>query len=434
MRQRAFLLLYSLLLFTLLGCFLDEYKSDDGETTNEPPTVSLFIETTSNFNVGKEIVFKAKGKDNESSVYYIWRVDGKEQSESSEILTVVFDNEGDHQIEVKAAVSSQEETDWEKVSVEIAKENEPLIKSLISSKIVVDQDVILSVENIGDGAVSSCHWKIGDIDTTTDTPELSWKFDKTQHITIEVTLKNAQKSEATKKIGCEIISASYPTHYDIIASTFWCGEGASSDNDNISNHGSAWHTKWAVDFGLEDHPTKIKRNSKHIPTSDNFTGNQNPYYFALPYNDFGYVIYDGKGEHKTTDQMIGDKYSKKKSSQTACYWKNENSKESACKNRWIEIRYNNKRCYAQWEDAGPYYYEDTAYVFGNGDIKPLCTEEGLNSPNAGIDLSPSVWLYFGVSLDSWGATKKIQSWRFVDFEEVPDGPWKDHITTNQCEW
>lgn len=220
----------------------------------------------------------------------------------------------------------------------------------------------------------------------------------------------------------------YPWHERVKASTFWAGEGASNDNGNISNYGSSWNSKWAVDFGLEDHPLNISRNSDHIPTSSKFTGKENPYYVALPYNDFSNLVYDGKGATQYTDKMIGGQYGKKMSSQSACYWKESDPSISACKNKWVEIRYGGKTVYAQWEDAGPYYYEDTAYVFGSS--KPLNTTD---SPYAGIDLSPSCWLYLGMTLTQWGFNGDVD-WRFIDEKDVPDGPWKKHVTTTQVKW
>lgn len=234
--------------------------------------------------------------------------------------------------------------------------------------------------------------------------------------------------EEVDSITFEKSDIEYLWHEDITASTFWAGEGASKNNGHISNYGSAWHTGWAVDFGLEDHPVNIERDSDFIPTSDEFTGNQNPYYIALPYNDFSNIVYDGSGSLKTTDKMIGGEYGKKMSSQSACYWKNETSNESACKNRWVEIRRGDKLCYAQWEDAGPYYYEDTAYVFGTS--KPLNTTD---KPYAAIDLSPSCWLYLGKSMGEEGTNGSVD-WRFIDEENVPEGPWKKHVTTSQTNW
>lgn len=227
----------------------------------------------------------------------------------------------------------------------------------------------------------------------------------------------------------------YTIHTGITASTFWCGEGASDDNDFITNTMSAWDTKWGTHFGLEDHPTEISRDGDFIPTSSSFTGSENSYYFALPYDDMGTLVYDGSGT--TQDNAAVDSYGRKENAYTKVYWSNEKSKSgwgnsiSMCKNRWIKVRKNgeNKWCYAQWEDAGPYYYNDVNYVFG--------TSSPANSsdyPYAGIDLSPSVWLYLGEKLSSWGANSQKVDWTFVDASDVPDGPWKKHVTTRQIDW
>lgn len=435
MFQRAPLLLSSLALFLLLGCFLDDYKSE--EVTNEKPTVRISI-TSDKQNTGDTIQFRAYGNDDNSDItYYDWQIDEKDVDGSEDRLEHVFNDAGDYEIRVRAVVNDDEKSDWADTSITIAKKGAPVANLSIPSTVTFASQVSFSVENDGAGDIESCTWTVDGEDTTTSEKSLSWSFNDSsyigQNVTVAVVITN-DSSVTSEKVSktLKVIATSYPIHHNIKASCFWVGEGASSDNDNISNFGSSWRSHWALDFGLIDHPTEIARNDQNIPTSDKFTGDENPYYFALPYNDFSNVVYDGKGDHKYTDNMIGGKYGKKMSSQTACYWKEEAGNVSACKNRWAEITYNGVTCYAQWEDAGPYYYEDTAYVFGTDE--PLCTQEGLNSPNAGIDLSPSVWLYMGASLKDWGYTATIESWRFVDESDVPDGPWKKHITRSGTYW
>lgn len=231
------------------------------------------------------------------------------------------------------------------------------------------------------------------------------------------------------------ITSDYDVHKSIKASTFWCGEGASDDNDFITNTESAWDGTWGSQFGLEDHPTKISRDSDFIPTSSSYKGNENPYYFALPFDDMGTLIYDGDGTDKNNASV--DSYDRKLSAYSHIYWAGEKSASawgdatSMCKNRWIKVKKssNTKWCYAQWEDAGPYYYEDYNYVFGTS--APLNTTD---DPYAGIDLSPSVWLYLGEKLYEWGAYDQHVDWTFVDESDVPDGPWKRHVTTRQINW
>ncbi|MHB8601851.1 MAG: hypothetical protein ACYC6W_03785 [Nitrosotalea sp.] len=125
----------------------------------------------------------------------------------------------------------------------------------------------------------------------------------------------------------------------------------------------------------------------------------------MPYNDF----YDN-GTRKA------DSYG-------TVYWSSQKSwsdSESMVKNRWIEITKDNKTAYAQWEDAGPFVYDDSGYVFGNSSPKNT-----LNH-NAGLDVSPAVKDYLNLQHG-----KNVVDWRFVDFGDVPDGPWKNTITTSQ---
>jgi hypothetical protein len=84
---------------------------------------------------------------------------------------------------------------------------------------------------------------------------------------------------------------------------------------------------------------------------------------------------------------------------------------STCKDRWVAIRKGNRVAYAQWEDAGPFRTDHWQYVFGNERPKP-----NLNK-GAGLDVSPAVRDFLGL-----GDTD-VTDWRFVDFEEVPHGPW-----------
>jgi hypothetical protein len=77
----------------------------------------------------------------------------------------------------------------------------------------------------------------------------------------------------------------------------------------------------------------------------------------------------------------------------------------------IAIRKGNRVAYAQWEDAGPFRTDHWQYVFGNERPKP-----NLNQ-GAGLDVSPAVRDYLGLKQTD------VTDWRFVDFGEVPHGPW-----------
>ncbi len=224
----------------------------------------------------------------------------------------------------------------------------------------------------------------------------------------------------------------WPIHTNIIASLFWVGEGASDDNGDISNYGSAWRSSWTIDYGLEDKPSLV-RDANGFPTSSSYKNTENPYYFALPYNDLGSLVSDGDGNEVFDNSLTNDKtkYGYKTNRKTVVYWNadsilmSSNSSKSMVKNRWIKITANGNTAYAQWEDAGPFYYNDINYVFGTS--VPL----NQNRLGAGIDLSPAVMKkLFGEA----NKGKATVSWQFVNESEVPADPWKKVVTNVQCAW
>ncbi|MDD2715422.1 MAG: hypothetical protein PHW04_05955 [Candidatus Wallbacteria bacterium] len=138
---------------------------------------------------------------------------------------------------------------------------------------------------------------------------------------------------------------------------------------------------------------------------------ENPYYLALPFNPSAY------------------------SGPSGAY-------PADVKNLWVQIvnTVNQRSCYAQWEDVGPWFVDDCNYVFStDGKIRPA-TESlfgktagiFLHSQNqtvrtvlnkAGIDLSPATAEYLGIS------GKGLVHWRLVDQDSVPFGPWSQKIST-----
>lgn len=178
----------------------------------------------------------------------------------------------------------------------------------------------------------------------------------------------------------------YPLHKNITTTYFWAGEDASGDNYGISNNSSCWDESW----------------DKHCK-------NENQFYFALPYNDF-----DDNGNRKAEAFNVIPWASEKK-------WSDS---ESMCKNRWIKITHDDKVAYAQWEDAGPCDdaggcgENDKNYVFGTAAPKF----------KVGLDVSPAVKNQLGL--------KDVDqtNWQFVDEKDVPDGPWKQVITTSGVYW
>ena len=149
--------------------------------------------------------------------------------------------------------------------------------------------------------------------------------------------------------------------------------------------------------------------------------------------------YDGNdyGEAVFTSETHTVAYDTRKSSTDRIPWKNSENWDgkSMVKARWIRVRWNGGPwVYAQWADAGPYFYDDADYVFGDGSTKAANMEHRVDDPYAGIDLSPSVMKKLGVNIGSEGDQADNIDWQFVNFEDVPDGPWKKYISSNEVNW
>lgn len=194
----------------------------------------------------------------------------------------------------------------------------------------------------------------------------------------------------------------YPLHKNITVTYFWAGEEADADNKNISNLPSAWDEDWVKHFGGVDSPSK---RSGFAPAE--FVPKENPFYFALPYNDF-----DTKGNRKKEVYTIVS-WSKSQS------W---GEGQSILKNQWIKIIKDGKTAYAQWQDVGPFKEDDAAYVFGTA------TPKSKTNHHAGLDVSPAVHDLLGL-----GDIDTVD-WQFIDADQVPDGPWKKIVTTSQVYW
>jgi hypothetical protein len=191
----------------------------------------------------------------------------------------------------------------------------------------------------------------------------------------------------------------YPWKVKIVTTVFWVGEKPTANNP-VPNTRSAWDINWVADFGGYDDPDPGNRRN-YIPA--NFTPRQNPFYFALPYNDV--TTGSTKPEAPMVIPWFKDAYRK--------------YGQSVCQNRWIEIRnHDGQTCYAQWSDCGPFRTDDWQYVFGNEYPEP-----NLNR-GAGLDVSPAVRDFLGLS------GMDVTSWRFVDFREVPPGPWSYYGDNN----
>ena len=178
----------------------------------------------------------------------------------------------------------------------------------------------------------------------------------------------------------------------IVTTTFWIGEKPTANNP-VPNRKSCWDPKWAENYGGTDTPDRGARRSNFIPRE--FTPRQNPFYIALPYNDM-----TAKGHKPEAMEVVP-------------WFKSEyqTDSRSVCKGRWIAIRRGSRVCYAQWEDAGPFRTDHAGYVFGNE--RPL---PNLNQ-GAGLDVSPAVRDF--LAMDDTDVT----DWKFVEFADVPAGPW-----------
>jgi hypothetical protein len=166
-----------------------------------------------------------------------------------------------------------------------------------------------------------------------------------------------------------------PVYKKVMTTLFWVGEESGPENDYIANDQSYFDEDWQEHFGGVDDPND--RCGYHPCT---FTPRENPFYFALPYGDIA-------------------------------------ESTSVLKNRWIEVVYKNKKCYAQWEDVGPGAEDDFDYVFGaNTDPKNTFNQK------AGLDVSPAMWMCLGMPSNDY------TQWRFVEESAVPQGPWREIIT------
>ena len=193
----------------------------------------------------------------------------------------------------------------------------------------------------------------------------------------------------------------YPWKTYVTATIFWCGEEASSRNP-VPNNKSSWDTDWAGNFGGYDDPDPTNRIANYESGDfrpKNFIPKLNPFYVALPYND----VQDWSN-HKPEASKVIPWFSRV----------NPEPGKTVLKGRWVQIFLNNRSCYAQWEDCGPWVTDDWEYVFGKK--APKTTQNGA----AGIDISPSIRDYLGVN----SGTKL--HWRFVEEGQVPYGPWKKY--------
>ncbi len=184
-----------------------------------------------------------------------------------------------------------------------------------------------------------------------------------------------------------------------VASIFWVGEAADASNSFIPNDKSAWDSFWQERYGGIDSPDD---RCGYKPCS--FTPKENPFYFALPYNDL-----DPNGHRKLSAVQVP-------------WFSAYQDQKSILKNRWIQVARGDLICYAQWQDVGPLETDDFAYVFGN---EPPKNTFGVK---AGLDISPAVRDCLKMT------TNELVKWKFVEDNQVPLGPWKEIVTTSPVQW
>ena len=227
---------------------------------------------------------------------------------------------------------------------------------------------------------------------------------KSEPTKVKLSKKSEKKSEASR-VGVESLAFApshlrsapplpgdpYPWKRQIVTTVFWIGEKP-TENNPVPNRSSSWDKEWSKSYGGFDDPNAARRQD-YTPVK--FTPRQNPFYCALPYNDKA-----ASGHRPEAPRVVP--------------WFKEAYQGpgvSVCKGRWIAIRKGNKIAYAQWEDAGPFRTDHWQYVFGNERPKP-----NLNK-GAGLDVSPAVRDYLGLN------ETDVTDWQFVDFKDVPRGPW-----------
>lgn len=237
---------------------------------------------------------------------------------------------------------------------------------------------------------------------------------------------------------------SYPLHTRIVSTTFWVGEifnGSLADGSQVcSAYDANWAFHWsgvnkgtvpasaagcagAIIGGCDGVASGSACNTERRTAANGYfptqaTPLENPFYLDLPFDD------------------VNDATAFKERC-AVVPWANDPGYAGHCtdagfsymKNRWVKIvGPNGHTCYGQNEDAGPSHgslYHDAAYVFGANDARPV---QGQFN-DAGMDVSPALNGCLGYAeLDG---ENDLVTWSFVDYADVPDGPWKKVVTTRQ---
>jgi len=211
----------------------------------------------------------------------------------------------------------------------------------------------------------------------------------------------------------------YPWHTDIVATTFWVGEVFDPSADDGSQEVSAYDSDWMSSYGgcdgvllagrCETEPRSAEND--YFPTR--MTPLENPFYLDLPFDD----VNDQNAFAMRAEVIPWADMAEYRDVAT-------DHRVSLMKNRWVRLMANGAVCYGQVQDAGPGVYDDAAYVFGDDDRRPA----NRRFNGAGLDVSPALngCLHFA-ELDGQGDRV---DWQFVEFADVPDGPWRILVTTS----
>ena len=218
-------------------------------------------------------------------------------------------------------------------------------------------------------------------------------------------------------------SRQYPWHTNIVATTFWVGEEfdpAAADGSQVI---SAYDSNWYGNYGGCDGVDVNGVCGTEQRTADNgffpreMTPLENPFYLDLPFDDINdpnaFALRGSVIPWADDDAYRGSI---------------DDNTVSLMKNRWVKIRANGQTCYGQIQDAGPGVYDDARYVFGSNDARPA--NQRFN--NAGMDVSPALNGCLNFT-DLNGYSDRVD-WQFVEFDDVPPGPWRTIITTSGVNW
>lgn len=266
------------------------------------------------------------------------------------------------------------------------------------------------------------------VSAATNAPKSSHRKDAA----VGVASKHPKRRHRKPKKVAPVVSASAapsgpasasPVHTNITATVFWVGEPV-GNGSSANNAISAYDDAWQAHFGGYDDYT-IARVPPTYVNGLGFAPKENPFYLDLPYDDVNNKA--AFADRASVVPWAGT------AGGAACL-----AQGHACslmKNHWVKLWRTvggaTVTAYGQIEDAGPYVYDDEAYVFDTGDARP----QSKQARNAGLDVSPALrdaLRFAGTSLaDQQNGDSNTVSWQFVDASQVPAGPWKRIVTTRQ---